>query len=99
MSKRLTDFSSNTYSQFGEDGILAEILKRLQIERGVCVEFGAWDGIHHANTARLWKDLGWRAVLIEADGERVKTLQENTKGHDCLCLHEMVGNSGASSLE
>lgn len=99
MNKRLTDYASNTYSQFGEDGMLAEVLKRLRVERGICVEFGAWDGVYHANTAKLWKEHGWKAVLIEADGERFKTLLEKTKDHDCICLNEMVANEGEHSLE
>lgn len=40
-------FQKNIYSQNGEDGIISEILKRLNLrenENNWCVEFGAWDG-------------------------------------------------------
>src|SRR6185437_11729185 len=43
-------FAKTVTSQDGEDGVLAEIFARLKIERGWCVEFGAWDGKFHSNT-------------------------------------------------
>ena len=44
-------FKKNIYSQNGEDGILQELLKKLNLEKnGWCCEFGAWDGIYLCNT-------------------------------------------------
>ena len=37
----LLDFTSNTYSQTGEDGILAKVLSCLPHQDRWCVEFGA----------------------------------------------------------
>ena len=51
----LNSFEKKIYSQFGEDGILEEILKRLG-EQNIdkwCVEFGARDGISDSNTYNL----------------------------------------------
>jgi len=39
-------YQKNIHSQNGEDGIVEELLKRLNIESGYVCEFGAWDGIH-----------------------------------------------------
>jgi hypothetical protein len=41
-------FRENIHSQNGEDGIVAELLKRLKLNRsgGWVCEFGAWDGKH-----------------------------------------------------
>lgn len=52
------------YSQCGEDGIIEEIFKRLNISQGFCVEFGAYDGVSLSNTRALWEK-GWTAVMIE----------------------------------
>ena len=38
-------YKKNIFSQYGEDGIIDEILKRLQrVSNKQCCEFGAWDG-------------------------------------------------------
>lgn len=37
-------YYSNNYSQRGQDGILSEIFRRLDIQHGYFVEFGGWDG-------------------------------------------------------
>ena len=69
-------YRSNVHSQNGEDGVIGEILRRLQIEdspRNWCVEFGAWDGIFLSNTFAL-VERGWNAVYIEGDDNRYKDL-------------------------
>jgi len=45
----LSSYQNNIYSQFGEDGIIEEILNRINRKAelsGWCVESGAWDGIY-----------------------------------------------------
>ena len=74
MPENLNDYASTCYSQNGEDGILEEILRRLDITEGTCVEFGAGDGRDISNTYRLWHDLGWDALLIEAVAEKFNAL-------------------------
>lgn len=56
----------NTYSQCGEDGILAAIFDRLGVTRGTCLEVGAADGVWLSNT-KLFADKGWHRILIEGD--------------------------------
>jgi nitrogen regulatory protein PII-like uncharacterized protein len=70
---RLIDYRVIGYSQSGEEGVLAQIMKILGIEHGLCCEFGAWDGKHLSNTRKLMED-GWRGLMIEADSERYKDL-------------------------
>lgn len=72
---QLNTFARNVTSQFGEDGILEEIFRRIGETDRVCVEFGAWDGKHLSNTWQLWHDKGWRAVLIEGDRARYEALR------------------------
>src|SRR5579871_690223 len=48
-------------SQDGEEGVLRHVVETLGIEQGWCVEFGAWDGIYHANTRDLVHNSGWHA--------------------------------------
>ena len=65
----LNNYSKKINSQFGEDGILLEVLKRLGTENldRWCVEFGARDGISDSNTYNLIKNHNYKAVLIEGD--------------------------------
>jgi hypothetical protein len=57
---------SNVYSQYGEDGLLAEIFRRVGTTNKQCFECGAADGKWFSNSRRLIDD-GWSAALIEAD--------------------------------
>ena len=70
-------YKNNVTSQFGEDGIVAELFKRIGTESKLCVEFGAWDGKHCSNTWTLWHDQGWGAVLIESRPGRVEQLKQD----------------------
>ena len=96
--EKLIDYSYNTYSQFGEDGIIEKIFKIIGINSGLCVEFGAWDGFHMSNTANLWSN-SWKGVLIEGNRRRYKKLVKNVSAHDCSCICAFVQSSGGSSLE
>lgn len=91
--RRLRKFASDIHSQNGEDGILAELLRRLGIsDGGFCVEFGAWDGRHLSNTFALVERHGWRAVYIEADAVRFEDLRRTATDHIRIRpVHAAVG--------
>ena len=97
---RLTrDHEFNFTSQCGEDGIVAAIFQALQIERGLAVEFGAWDGVYCSNTALL-RDKGWRVCLIEGNEERFDSLRRAMSGNPKVtCLNAWVGIDEDNSLD
>ena len=74
----LKSHSSNRYSQCGEDGILEEILKRLNLQDLWCCEFGAWDGRHASNTFNLVEQQQARAVMIEGDAVKFQALLDTS---------------------
>lgn len=82
-------YYGNIHSQAGQDGILAEIFRRLRISSGTFVEFGAWDGIYLSN-CRLLYEKGWDGVFIEADFAKYQTLCSNY-GEKVVCINAMVG--------
>lgn len=96
---KLHDFGRNVYSQHGEDGMVQEVHRWLGREKGLCVEFGAWDGIKYSNTAALWKDGSWSATLIEGDGDRYRDLEKNTKGHRTTNIRAMVTLESGARLD
>lgn len=102
MMRPVADFAFNYHSQNGEDGIIEEIMRRLSVEEGWAVEFGAWDGIFLSNTFRLVeKERGWKAVYIEGDKSRFKDLQKLALEMygKIIPLCAFVTPQGESSLE
>ena len=75
----LKSFEKNIQSQFGEDGVIEEIFNRIGTTNKICVEFGAWDGIHFSNAWNLWHNKDWTALLIEGDKAKHELLVSNTK--------------------
>lgn len=67
-------YKKNITSQWGEDGIISEIFKRIGIQEKFCIEFGAWDGKHLSNVWNLWHEMGWSALLIEGDQKKCDDL-------------------------
>ena len=74
-------YQSNIYSQNGEDGVIAEILKRLGLfnDNNWCVEFGAWDGKYLSNTFALVERHNFNAVYIEGEEKKFQDLLETAK--------------------
>ena len=69
----LVDAASNTYSQFGEDGLIEKLFDRIGTENEWCFEVGASDGLIYSNTKML-RDLHWSAVLIESSQKLIANL-------------------------
>lgn len=72
-----TTYGADINSQNGEDGVLAELFRRLKITKGTCCEFGAADGKYCSNTFYLIEQ-GWAGKMIEGDPGRLKGLIDNT---------------------
>lgn len=62
--KSIKEYSRNVYSQNGEDGILAEAIKRINPKPKVAVEFGGADGFFCSNTALLRRE-GWNVIMYD----------------------------------
>jgi len=100
LKRTLLKYAHNEYSQNGEDGILAEVYKRLEIRKGWFVEFGAWDGKHMSNTYALLKK-GWKGIGIESDHERILDLEVEAKKHRgrLIPMEALIEVSGSKSLD
>lgn len=96
----LADSRANTYSQAGEDGVIAAILALLPSRNQWCVEFGAWDGIHLSNVRKLILEAGYKAVMIEANPVKFTTLKETYAGNPGVTpVNAFVGLDAASGLD
>lgn len=98
--KTLLKFRKNYYSQHGEDGVIEEIFKRLQISDGWFVEFGAADGKDLSNSYMLVKK-GWKGVEIEGDLNRFESLKKNITDYkeNIIAICEYVSIDGINSLD
>lgn len=97
----ISDCSENIYSQFGEDGVINKIFSVIEPENKWCVEFGAWDGLHFSNTARLIKEDGWQGIQIEGSREKYEELARNFADFpNAHPAHEIIGfEPGVNSLD
>lgn len=71
---RLEPFGFKVYSQNDEDGILAEIFKRVGIRTGIFCEIGVQDGLE-CNSLFLIHQ-GWRGTWVEADETQIPAINE-----------------------
>lgn len=68
-------FRKNVYSQNGEDGVIAEIVRRIGLEPSWTCDVGAWDGRYGSNCYALVKR-GWPCLMVEADARKYEYLQQ-----------------------
>lgn len=98
--KPLAEYAANVTSQAGEDGVLAELFRRIGPATRWCVEFGAWDGRRFSNTWSLVSSGQWKGVYIEADRRRFADLKASFRGNDnVVCINQFVSHEpGAVGL-
>jgi hypothetical protein len=93
-------YKKKKFSQWGEDGIIEEILKRLKNVRDKqCCEFGAWDGKFLSNTYNLIANHNYEAVLIEADIKKFEELNITFPKKKIIKINEFVNFTGKNTLD
>jgi FkbM family methyltransferase len=65
--------NKNFYSQFGEDRVLKEILKK-NINKGFYVDVGCYHPKKHSNTYLLYKK-GWRGINIDIEKNKIEVFR------------------------
>lgn len=93
----LNTYAGNVHSQNGEDLIIAEVLKRLRIEKGVCCEIGGNDGAWMSNTRYLLEQ-GWAGVFVETDfglWQQCRDRWVQRPDVKCICSHVDGNNINA----
>jgi hypothetical protein len=86
----LTAFEARVFSQNGEDGVLAEIFRRIGVTGGSFAEFGVQDG-SEGTTVFLAQVLGWSGAYLEADPAAYAALERRYAGNPRVrTLHAAV---------
>jgi hypothetical protein len=73
--KKLNRYEYQAYSQYGEDGILQEIFKRIGTTNRFFIEFGVENGLECNSMLLLLS--GWQGLWIEAKNEHVESIRKN----------------------
>jgi hypothetical protein len=79
-TNNLEQFEKKIYSQFGEDGITDEIIKRIGTTNQFFVEFGI-DRAIESNCKHLLLDCGWQGVMIEGVAEWAEYAAAQFRGY------------------
>ncbi len=72
----LKDSEFKVFSQWGEDGIIQFLLKSLQIERDIFVEFGVQD-YRESNTRFLLTNNNWSGLIIDGSESYIKFIKND----------------------
>jgi hypothetical protein len=92
-------YRRNVFSQNGEDGILEELLRRIENPSKWVCEFGAWDGKECANTFKLVQ-AGFDAVYIEGREDYFQLLLNTCNEYSNITpIHAMVDYEGTNTLD
>lgn len=92
-------YARDIFSQNGEDGIVEELLRRLDISSGYVCEFGAWDGVYLSNTFNLIQK-GFKGVFIEGDKDKFQDLLKTCKNYpNIIPINAYVDYEGENTLD
>lgn len=67
------------YSKYGNDGLLLHIFSKIGVLNHSFVEIGVEDG-RECNTANLALNFGWKGLMVDAGGERLKSAENYYRG-------------------
>ena len=74
--KTLNDTEFKVYSQWGEDGIIAFLVSKLNIENNIFIEFGV-ENYTESNTRFLLKQFNWSGLVIDGSKENIDYIKKD----------------------
>lgn len=96
-SLSLVPYHSRVYSIAGEDGIIAEIFRRITPRDRLFIEVGTQNGIE--NNTRLLLEQGWRGVWVDSNfGEGRNIFAEFIKTEQLLLIEALVTAENINAL-
>lgn len=75
---KLNRFEFQAFSQFGEDGIIQEIFRRIGTTNRYFVEFGVETGVETNSTYLLYQ--GWKGLWIDGSEDNIHSINQHFSG-------------------
>lgn len=79
-------FELSVFSQNGEDGVIAEILRRTGTDGGFFVEFGA--AVTESNCLLLADVAGWAGLFMDGDADAIAALRSRYLGSENVAVRQ-----------
>lgn len=88
------------YSQWNEQEILVKIFKKINIDKGVSLEFGGADGVRQSNT-RHFANQGWYSIFLDGDPQHESVFKEfiNAENINDIMEHYDVSDANLVSID
>ncbi|MDP4038778.1 MAG: hypothetical protein Q8P54_02350 [bacterium] len=83
-SKDIKDYEFKVFSQWGEDGIIQYLLKKVKIKNKIFVEFGVEDYLE-SNTRYLLTNDNWSGIVFDGNEENINAI----RNHDLYWRHNL----------
>lgn len=98
-SKALADHEFRVFSQWGEDGIIQFLLRQINIEKKVFVEFGVEDYLE-ANTRFLLVNNNWTGLVIDSNRDNIERLRKSLVcwGYDLRVVHSFITRNNVNQI-
>ncbi len=98
----LKKYEKNIYSQFGQDGVLEEVLSKIcPLENINAFEVGGWDGVKLSNICNLAVNHNSNCIFVEANKKKYLQILENHKSrinkNKVFAFNEYLTAKGGSS--
>jgi hypothetical protein len=90
----LSQFAENSYSRYGEDGMINKLIETISVQSLYFVDVGAGDGVTYSRSRNCASHHNWHGLLIEDDQELLKDLKNN-----CICLPKIKIDERACLLK
>jgi hypothetical protein len=94
MGESILRFGKNVYSQNNEDGIIAEVVKRLKLKGGEAIEFGAPTMQYCSNTYNLPKS--WNKYYYDIDPQEAGVIKACITPEN---VNEVIGECDILSID
>ncbi len=95
-ARRLARHEASVYAQSGEDGVIAEIFRRIGTTNRYFVEFGSGDG--GENNTVLLLQAGWSGLWMDAEPRFVQTAAERYRGKPLRVRQAFVNAENIEAL-
>lgn len=95
----LSDYEYRVFSQWGEDGIIQFLLRRINIENKTFVEFGVAD-YTEANTRFLMVNNNWTGLVMDSSLDNIERIRRSSSswGYGLKAVHSFITRDNINQL-